>query len=238
MTLQANDLKDMIYPVFEVDAYKSKMGSDAEIVVVSFSVNEKAIGEDLVNFIEKGYGFVLDADVTAGEQSDGMYRVYVEMERNSDVPDQIVEMLDGVSKLAGTNFRYRYYKSFQSEPATLESLAATIPVDNEAYEATVNEANMNNFKNFFNKSYLEECDLDEYEDLILKKAYADPIGFAIKDFGPSQQVQKSINEKVNMNDYAEILFLTKYIGDYNIMKYGSKTLTFENEGHTLVVERL
>ena len=41
-----------------------------------------------------------------------------------------------------------------------------------------------------------------------------------------------------MNDYSEILFLTKYIGDYNVMKYGTKTLTFENEGYTLVVERL
>ena len=41
-----------------------------------------------------------------------------------------------------------------------------------------------------------------------------------------------------MNDYAEIMFLTKYLGDYNVMKFGSKTLTFENEGHTLVVERL
>ena len=79
MTLQANDLKDMIYPVFEVDAYKSKMGSDSEIVVVSFSVNEKAIGEDLVNFIEKGYGFVLDADVSAGENEEGEYSIFVEM---------------------------------------------------------------------------------------------------------------------------------------------------------------
>ena len=238
MTLRANDLKDTIYPVFEVDAYKSKMGNDAEIVVVSFTVNEKAMGEDLVNFIEKGYGFVLDADVTAGEQSDGNYRVYVEMERSADIPQQIIEMLDGIENLSGNKFRFRYYKGFKSQPATLENLSQAIPADNESYEAIVNETNMNNFKNFFNKSYLEECDLDEYEDLIIKKAFADPIGFEIKDFGPSQQIQESINEKINMNDYAEILFLTKYVGDYNIMKYGSKTLTFENEGHTLVVERL
>ena len=34
-----------------------------------------------------------------------------------------------------------------------------------------------------------------------------------------------------------ILFLTKYIGDYNVTKYGNKTLTFENKDYTLVVER-
>ena len=41
-----------------------------------------------------------------------------------------------------------------------------------------------------------------------------------------------------MNDYAEILFLTKYIGDYNITKFGNRTLTLENKGHMLVVERI
>jgi hypothetical protein len=43
---------------------------------------------------------------------------------------------------------------------------------------------------------------------------------------------------INMNDYAEIMFLTKYLGDYNVTKYGTKTLTLENNGYTLVVERL
>ena len=33
------------------------------------------------------------------------------------------------------------------------------------------------------------------------------------------------------------IFLCKYIGDYNITKYGDK-LTFENAGKTLVVERI
>ena len=36
---------------------------------------------------------------------------------------------------------------------------------------------------------------------------------------------------------AEIIFLTKYIGDYNITKYGNK-LTFENNEQTLVLERI
>ena len=94
------------------------------------------------------------------------------------------------------------------------------------------------YKNFFNKSYLEEINLTAEEDLIIKKAYADPVGFKIKNFGDSNTVLESIQDKINMNDYAEILFLTKYIGDYNITKFGNKTLTLENRGHMLVVERI
>ena len=44
-------------------------------------------------------------------------------------------------------------------------------------------------------------------------------------------------ESFNTNDFAEIIFLSKYIGDYNITKYGNK-FTLDNSGHTLVVERI
>ena len=73
---------------------------------------------------------------------------------------------------------------------------------------------------------------------VLKKPYADPVALKIVEFGDKQQVLENLKEKINVNDYAEILFLTKYLGDYNVMKFGNKTLTLENEGHTLVVERL
>lgn len=238
MGLRNSDLKDLVYKVFEIDTYKSKMGNDADIVVISFTVNEEQPARDLVSFIEKGYSFVLDADVSSGEQFDGMYRVFVEVERNKDVPNQIIELMDGVSNLAGRNdWRFRYYKSFKSTPLNLESLEEQIPLDSADYSNIVSESNMNNFKNFFNKSYLESINLLE-DDLIIKKAYADPIGFKVKDFGQNNTILESIKDKINVNDYAEILFLTKYIGDYNINKFGSKILTFENKGYTLVVERI
>ena len=81
MTLQAGDLVHLVDNVLEIDSYKSKMGDDANIAV-SFSVKNKHAADDPNEFIEKGYPFVLDSDVTVGEQSDGMYRVFVEIERN------------------------------------------------------------------------------------------------------------------------------------------------------------
>jgi hypothetical protein len=239
MSLNTGDLVDMVDKVLEIDAYKSKMGSDQDIVVLSFTVLEEAPAKDLVNFIEKGYSFVLDAATSSGEQDDGMYKVFVEIERDKQIAEQIMELMDGIKKLTNkNNYRFRYYKSFKSVPLTLENLQKEVPSTTEDYTEVVTESNMNNFKNFFNKSYLESIDLDSNDELVLKKAYADPIGFKIKDFGNSQHVNENISEKINMNDYAEILFLTKYIGDYNVTKFGNKTLTFENNGHMLVLERL
>lgn len=238
MTLRDGDLFDLVDNIFEIDAYKSKMGSDNEIVVLSFSVNEKAPAQDLVNFIERGYGFVLDADLTTGEQHDGMYRVFVEMERNKDVPEQIVELVDGISKLTNNdNYRFRYYKGFKSYPIGINELKEEIPLDSSTYELVVNESNMNNFKNFFNRSYVDNIDM--YEDIItIKKIYADPLKFRVIDFGINEEVfENTITESLNFNDFGEVIFLCKYIGDYNITKFGQK-LTFENDGYTLVLERL
>lgn len=238
MGLRANDLIDLVDPVFEIDSYQSKMGNDSDIIVLSFTVLEKNAADDLVKFVESGYNFVLDADATTGEQSDGYFRVYVEMEREETAPEQIAELIDGVSKLTGQNFQYRYYKSFDVNEVDVKKMSKVIPLTNEDYEQTVNENNMNNFKNFFTKSYVNEIFMENKNELIIKKAYADPIGFVVRDFGKKENILESIKDKINVNDFAEIMFLTKYLGDYNVTKFGKKTLTLENNGYTLVVERL
>jgi hypothetical protein len=238
MTYKAGDLMDLVEPIFEVDTYSSKMGDDSDIVVVSFSVKENQAAKDLVDFIEKGYNFVLDADSTTGEIDTGMYKVFVEIERQRDISKNILELLDGVGKLAAMeNFKFRYHKSFRSKDADEKNLGETIPVDPKTYMAEVNESRIDNFKTFFSKSFLENTEVFG-DNLIIKKSFADPVGFKIKDFNKSTIINENLKQKINVNDYAEILFLTKYIGDYNITKFGHRTITLENKGFTLVVERL
>ena len=234
MALDAGDLKDLVYPIFEIDGYRSKMGDDKNIVVISFTVNERAPAEDLVNFLEKGYEFILDADLSAGEQEGGVYRVFVEMERNKKVPLQILEMMDGVQKLCGQDFKFRYYKSFKSLEANDSNLQEAIPLDGDTYEARIKEQHLNNFKNFFNKSFLDSIEMQQ-ESIHIKKAFTDPLQFEVVDFGDRDSL--NLEESFDVNAYPEILFLTKYIGDYNISKYGDK-LVFENQGKALVVKRI
>ena len=46
MTLQAGDLVHLVDNVLEIDSYKSKMGDDANIITVSFSVKNKHAADD------------------------------------------------------------------------------------------------------------------------------------------------------------------------------------------------
>jgi hypothetical protein len=235
MSLQQGDLKHMVYDIFEVDSFKSKMGEDRNIVTISFSVKENQVGKDLMTFIEKGYPFVLDADVTTGEQRDGTYKVFVELERNKDNPSQILEIVDGVKKLAELDdMKFRYYKNFRSKDVNQQSLEETLPLDGDAYDSRISNMQMENYQNFFNKSYIESVDM--LNDVIrLKKKYAEPIDLQFEDIGGIDKYDE-ITESYNFDDFAEVIFLSKYIGDYNISKYGNK-FTLENNGKVLIVNR-
>lgn len=237
MGLRENDLKYMVYDIFEIDSYSSKMGEDEDIVTLSFSLREKAPADDLVKFLEGGYSFILDADATPGEQSDGTYKVFVELERNRHIHEHIYEILDGVKKIGALdNLKFRYYKNFQSRDATMENLDSFIPKDPSNYGIVKTETTMENYKNFFNNSYLESVDLLENK-LTIKKTYADPVVFEFIEFGSKKEILESIDGSFDlMESYPEILFLTKYIGDYNISKYGDKII-LENEDLALVVKR-
>jgi hypothetical protein len=239
MSLQHNDLKDLVDNILEIDGYKSKMGADKDIVTVAFATKTKESADDLASFIERGYTFVLDADATSGEQADGTYKVFVEIERDKAVGEQIMELANGLENLTGMkDIKFRYYKEFRSKPLTLEELEDSVPLESDLYG--VDQKGMvesvDNYTNFFNKSMVENVTM--WGDMLtIKKVWADPIAFKFVDFGPTQSTLDNITESFNINDFSEIIFLTKYMGDYNITKYGDK-LTFENNGQTLVLERI
>ena len=233
MGLVKDDLKFLVDNIIEIDSYKSKMGSDEDIVTLAFSVKGQDPAKDLENFVEKGYPFVLDADVSSGEQSDGTYKVFIEMERNKDISMQILEIADGVKKLADVeNLRFRYHKNFKSKDLTDENINETIPLDADTYNSKIKEVQLENYKNYFTNSYAESIDLKD-DVLTVKNTYAQPISFKVMDFGKGIDMKESIN----MEDMAEVIFLTKYLGDYNINKYG-KDLVLENQGYVLKLRRI
>ena len=132
------DLKRLVHDELHIDEYKSKMGDDADVCVVSFKVSGKEPSADLVSFIEKGYDYVLDADVSSGEKEGGDYLVFVELERTKELPQQIVDMMEDIMNLTEqelTDWRVRYQTSSNEHELTAETLAKMIPLTPEAYNA-------------------------------------------------------------------------------------------------------
>lgn len=237
--LIAGDLRMLVDNIIEIDSYSSKMGEDKDIVVLAFTVKSQDPATDLVTFVENGYDFVLDADASPGELSDGKYKVFVEIERNRRIHEQIVELISGIELLAEVdNFKFRYYKSFHSIDASQENLDEIIPKTKDAYEVTIQENTLNNFSNFFGRSYLEQINID-HEDLVFQRKYAEPLRMRIKDFGSKSDIYNSISGPIMLegNAMSEIMYFTKYVGNYNITKIGS-TFVFENQGLAVALEKI
>ena len=116
--LDYHDLEGQMLPIVSVDEYAAHMGKDSEIVTLAFTVNSEAAGNDLVDWFERGYDWVLDAQVSEGEVKPGKYLVFVEMNRRTSVPKRIVELLDDLETLTA-----------------LPVKDWTVIVDSEEYEA-------------------------------------------------------------------------------------------------------
>jgi hypothetical protein len=237
--LQAGDLRMLVDNIFEVDSFASKMGEDKEIVVLAFTVKSQEPAQDLVEFIENGYDFVLDADASPGELSDGKYKVFVEIERNRRIAEQILELLNGISKLADIDdFKFRYHKSFHSVEADKDNLETSIPKTKDEYEISIQENVMNNFSNFFGRSYLEQVSVD-HEDIIFQKKFSGPLRMRIADFGTKAEVYDNIIGPIMLegSSMSEIMYFTKYVGNYNITKIGDK-FVFENGKYAVALEKV
>jgi hypothetical protein len=236
--LRPGDLRHFVKKVFDIDSFQSKIGDDQDVVVLSFTVGYEDPAKDLENFIEMGYDFVLDSDVSPGETDDGNYKVFVELERGRHVASQIKELINGIEKLSGqSNMRFRYFKSFRSQEATQENLEAAIPMDVDAYKVATERYKLDNFSNFFANSYADKLSVID-ESINFKRTYGDTIKFNIVTSGTRQEVYKAIQGPIMLesSSMAEIMFLSKYIGNYNITKVGD-TFIFENGGHAVALKR-
>jgi len=238
-SLHAGDLRDLVKKVFEIDSFKSKLGKDQDVCVLSFTVDTEEPAKDLENFIEMGYEFVLDADVTPGELDDGHYRVFVEIERSRHLPEQIFELIEGVKKLANLeSMRFRYFKSFKSVDATEENLETIVPKNKNEYDIATERHKLDNFSNFFSNSYADSLEVME-ESITFKRPFSGPVTFNILNSGSKREVYDSVKGPIFLEskDMAEVMFLTKVIGNYNITKIGT-TFIFENNNWAVALERI
>ena len=97
--LDFRDMVNQIFPTITVDEYSAKMGKDSDIVTITFMVKSEMVGNDLVDWFERGYEWVLDASVSDGEIEIGKWLVFVEIDRRSTVPARIIELLKDLKPL-------------------------------------------------------------------------------------------------------------------------------------------
>jgi len=95
------DMEGQVKPIVSIDEYAAKMGSDEDIVTVTFMVKSKLVAEDLVTWFERGYDYILDASISEGELEPNKWLVFVEMERRSWVARRLIGLITELETLTG-----------------------------------------------------------------------------------------------------------------------------------------
>jgi hypothetical protein len=142
--LEYKDMVGIVKPTVHVDEFAAKMGDDEDIIVLSFFVRSKDAARDLVDWFEKGYDWVMDADQSPGEIRPGRYLVYVELRRRSSAGRWLATMLEDLASL--TEFepdQWLFTYQDQEQPFSEETFDRTVPLSPKEYrerqEKSLNE---------------------------------------------------------------------------------------------------
>lgn len=144
------DLQRLVTPELHIDEYKSKMGNDDDIIVLSFKVLGKDPAQDLVTFFENGYDYILDADVSPGEISPGKFLVFVELPRRRNAVARIYQLVEEALNLTlqemdewsvayGKAEHQGTRKFHETVPFTYEALERMIPNSPRNYREVYND---------------------------------------------------------------------------------------------------
>ena len=237
--LKAGDLEGIVEKRFSIDQYKSKMGDDKDICVLSFVCSNAAGAKDLENFAEKGYKKVLDADATPGTMTDGKHRVFIEFPREEKLDQYIGEFLDDLKKLTNIDtFEFTYHKKTVPYEANRKNIIEVVPRTPISYTQAIHKIKLGEIHGFFDKFELLEFRLDQNIISVIKPGNKDKLQFELHAYGPTQQVLKESKAfKIDTDSMAECLFLTKYFGPYNITKTYEDRFIFSKGGESALISK-
>lgn len=212
------------------------MGNDEEIIVVAFTAKDKFPAIDLMEFIEKGYPFVLDADMSSGEESDGDYRVFVEIERNKKSAINVDELLQGVGQLCGCkDWKFKYFRDVISNDFSIEIFSQNVPLNVKDYKVRVKSQKIADVGEVLDQGPAEVKDIDESNNLTISKKYAGDLVVQLEAIGSYRKLEESLTGALQLDTVSngQVLFLEKYLGNYEIHKINNKFIV-KNGEHAMI----
>ena len=133
------DMEGQVFPTVSVDEYAAKMGTDEDIVTVTFMTKSKLVAEDLVTWFERGYDFILDASISEGELEPNKWLVFVEMERRSWVARRLLGLIRDMETLTGMPVEdYTLNIDAEDYPLELDIMKQKIILNPAKYEIEKN----------------------------------------------------------------------------------------------------
>ena len=141
------DMEHLVLPLLGVDVYKSSVGKDSNVITLNFTVKDEYAADDLVEWFERGYNWVLDADRSPSEVAKNKYLVFVEIERNKLAPKHIIELIKDLQTLTGLTLDQWTVKiNRETGDATKEFIEANLALNPKDYDKKENDDELNEWR--------------------------------------------------------------------------------------------
>jgi hypothetical protein len=101
MALRENDLANTVLKHISLDEFQPKTGDEKDVAVLGFHVVQNFPGSDLYNFISSSVVECRDVELSPNPNTDGYYMVFVEMDRNEKLLDNIRSLIADVNNVTG-----------------------------------------------------------------------------------------------------------------------------------------
>lgn len=182
--LKEGDLDNLVGDTISIDEYESKIDDSA--IVVGFYVFYKDPALDLNKFIQKIDIDIIDTDVSPAPTEDGYYIVFVELERNKKLYDNIISLVDTVSNLSGIDaWFFTSYNNKNKQELNIDNLknSVDITLNNDTVADDLSEQ----LYDYFKESILD--DMIIHENKILFSRNGKKICLNIIDFGDIEKTR-------------------------------------------------
>lgn len=167
-----NEMKDFVLPIIKIDSHQAKLGNDQDVCVLKFETTDKAVAKDMVSFIESGYKFILDADYTPSKNKNGNFDIFVEVQRDEKLPENIITLSRDIEQVTGIlPWQFSFYKDDITHRLTQENLQNQIPTTPNEYEFLTDEKVDEDIGKFFESSNINNI-TRKGKNLLLNKLFS------------------------------------------------------------------
>jgi hypothetical protein len=135
------------------------------------------------------------------------------------------------------DWRFRYQKSPQSVEFTEEMVAKNVPLTPEDYQRKTQEIKSGDVKEFFDQGAVDVT-LESDNTITFSRPYSGDVEAKFVSIGDYADVKETLPGKLSLDEssQSQVLFLNKFIGNYDINKIGNKFL-IRNGDRAVVIEK-